>query len=83
MPLLQGTVWSLALFGWKHWNRTAQLSGSSTGAKVRKWWYRTNNWSIPKLAEVGKDARFAAEVGDVSWGSRMRYGVAPDFTDVL
>lgn len=67
MPLLQGTVWSLALHGWRYWNRTAQLSGNSVGARARRWWYRTNNWKLPGVfKEFGKDSKLAAEVGDVS-----------------
>jgi hypothetical protein len=41
------------------------------GAKIRRWWYRTNNWTLP----TGKGAGFrrkmgseklAKEMGDVS-----------------
>ena len=72
MPLLQGTVWSLALHGWRYWNRTAQLSGNGVGSRVRRWWYKTNNWTLPKLKNFGKDARLAAEMGDVSsWASTV------------
>ena len=63
-PLLQGIIWSLALHGWRYWNRSAQLSGSSVGAKVRRWWYKTNNWSIKDKLE---DTKLAADMGDVSW----------------
>jgi len=64
-PLAQGTIWSLALHGWRHWNRNAQLSGSSAGAKIRRWWYRTNNWPIKEtLKNFGKDAKLIANMGD-------------------
>jgi len=65
MPLLQGTVWSLALLGWRHWNQAAKLSGNGVGAKVRRWWYRTNNWPS-KLKGLGKNAKLAGGMGDVS-----------------
>lgn len=67
MPLLQGTIWSLALHGWRHWNNTTQLSGSSAGAKVRRWWYKTNNWPLTgSLKDYGKDTKLMGDVGDVS-----------------
>lgn len=67
-PLVQGMVWSLALHGWRHWNKNAQLSGSSVGAKVRRWWYVTNNWKIPEgLSKAAGNQKLATEVGDVSW----------------
>ncbi|KAK7908611.1 hypothetical protein PG985_015914 [Apiospora marii] len=47
MPLAQGVLYNLALCGWQHWNKSAQLSGSSVGARVRRWWYSVNNWKIP------------------------------------
>ncbi|KAA8910904.1 hypothetical protein FN846DRAFT_495464 [Sphaerosporella brunnea] len=47
MPLLQGLGFNLALFGWRFWNRGVKFSGSSLGAQVRRWWWRTNNWQIP------------------------------------
>jgi len=61
-------VWSLALHGWRYWNRSAQLSGNSAGARIRRWWYGVNNWTIEakeSLKKVGKDAELAAEMGDV------------------
>jgi hypothetical protein len=48
LPLVQGTLWTLALHGWKYWNRTTQLSGSTVGARVRRWWWGVNNWPIDK-----------------------------------
>ena len=67
MPLLQGTVWSLAIHGWRYYNRTAVLSGNSVGARVRRWWYRTNNWPLTSsLRDFGKNAKLTGEVGDVS-----------------
>jgi hypothetical protein len=67
-PLIQGTIWSLALHGWRFWNRSATLSGSSVGARVRRWWYETNNWKLPvSIRDFGGSARLADDVGDVSW----------------
>jgi hypothetical protein len=81
LPLVQGTVWSLALHGWRFWNRSAKLSGESVGARVRRWWYRTNNWQLPRsMRDFGQDSKLAAEVGDVSW---TRSGRHPCFTDIM
>ncbi|KAH7393246.1 hypothetical protein BKA64DRAFT_675653 [Cadophora sp. MPI-SDFR-AT-0126] len=68
LPLLQGMVWSLALQGWRYWNRTAELNGSSVGSKVRRWWYRTNNWKLPeRMRNYSSNAKLAEDMGDVSW----------------
>jgi hypothetical protein len=56
-------IWSLALQGWRHWNRNAQLSGSSIGARIRRWWWKTNNW--PMEENVKDSAKSAEAVGDV------------------
>ncbi|KAL9130295.1 MAG: hypothetical protein Q9175_007060 [Cornicularia normoerica] len=48
LPLVQGALWTLALSGWRHWNRGASFSGQDLGGKVRRWWWGVNNWSIPK-----------------------------------
>ena len=47
MPLAQGVLYNLALAGWGFWNRNAQYSGSSAGARLRRWWYEVNHWPIP------------------------------------
>ncbi|KAJ5562873.1 hypothetical protein N7535_002681 [Penicillium sp. DV-2018c] len=49
LPLIQGTVWTLALSGWRFWNRSASLSGHTLGSRVRRWWYEVNNWHVPQL----------------------------------
>ncbi|ORY69973.1 uncharacterized protein BCR38DRAFT_334341 [Pseudomassariella vexata] len=51
MPLAQGVLWNLTMMGWHHWNRNAQYSGSSVGARIRRWWYGVNNWAIPTKAK--------------------------------
>jgi len=70
LPLMQGTIWSLLLFGWRHWNRATQLSGQTVGARVRRWWYETNNWTLPGTAKGFKgkmgSEKLAREMGDVS-----------------
>ena len=33
MPLVQGMGWQLALAGWKHWNKSASMSGRTLGCK--------------------------------------------------
>ncbi|KAI1854619.1 hypothetical protein JX265_007512 [Neoarthrinium moseri] len=47
MPLAQGVLYNLAICGWQFWNRNAQYSGGSAGARLRRWWYSVNNWPIP------------------------------------
>lgn len=47
MPLAQGVLYNLAIGGWQYWNKNAQLHGSSSGARLRRWWYGVNNWIIP------------------------------------
>ncbi|TAQ90425.1 hypothetical protein B7494_g1239 [Chlorociboria aeruginascens] len=65
MPLAQGMLWQLGLLGWRYWNRTAELSGNGVGARVRRWWYKTNNWKIPELMkDLGKDRKLAADMGE-------------------
>lgn len=67
-PLLQGMIWSLALHGWRHWNRSAKLSGNTVGARVRRWWYKTNNWPLKdSLRKLGRDRKFAGKVEDVGF----------------
>ncbi|KFY89721.1 hypothetical protein V500_05535 [Pseudogymnoascus sp. VKM F-4518 (FW-2643)] len=50
LPLLQGTMWTLALQGWRHWNRGTKLSGKNAGARIRRWWWRVNNWPLDQSA---------------------------------
>ncbi|KAI0802533.1 hypothetical protein GGR55DRAFT_423079 [Xylaria sp. FL0064] len=52
MPLAQGVLYNLAIVGWQHWNRNAQMSGSSVGARLRRWWYGVNNWPLPARAKA-------------------------------
>ncbi|KAI1815991.1 hypothetical protein GGS20DRAFT_277789 [Poronia punctata] len=52
MPLAQGVLYNLAIVGWQHWNRSAQISGNSAGARLRRWWYEVNNWPLPPKAKA-------------------------------
>jgi len=60
---VQGMLWTLALSGWRYWNKSAEFSGASVGSRVRRWWYGVNNWEIPS---VNKGEGMAEKVGEVS-----------------
>lgn len=47
LPLSQGLVWNLLLHGWRAWNVATKFQGQSVGARLRRWWWKTNNWTIP------------------------------------
>lgn len=66
LPLVQGTLWTLALSGWRYWNRNASLSGQTLGSRIRRWWYDVNNWKLPPLKRSLKDPKVAGQVEDVS-----------------
>ncbi|KAI1213109.1 DUF1770-domain-containing protein [Annulohypoxylon truncatum] len=51
MPFAQGVLYNLAICGWHHWNKNARLSGNSTGARLRRWWYGVNKWPLPASAK--------------------------------
>ena len=64
MPLIQGMAWTLIVAGWRHWNTATKFSGQTTGAKIRRWWWNVNNWSIPmngkqsfKSEKMGTDGK--------------------------
>lgn len=48
MPLVQGIAWTLIVSGWRHWNGAAKFGGQTVGARIRRWWWGVNNWTIPK-----------------------------------
>ncbi|KAI5928364.1 hypothetical protein F4810DRAFT_664 [Camillea tinctor] len=52
MPFAQGILYNLAICGFQHWNRNAQLSGNSAGARIRRWWYGVNKWALPEKARA-------------------------------
>ncbi len=64
MPLVQGIAWTLAVAGWKHWNRAATFSGHTVGAKIRRWWWNVNNWQLPKLSGTSGNEKLAAEAAE-------------------
>jgi len=65
MPLVQGMVWTLIVAGWRFANRSSQFSGQTVGAKIRRWWWETNNWVIPTDSKgTLKDQKLAADVED-------------------
>ncbi|KAI0010286.1 DUF1770-domain-containing protein [Xylariaceae sp. FL0662B] len=51
MPFAQGILYNLAICGWQYWNRNAQMSGNSAGARIRRWWYGVNHWPLPERAK--------------------------------
>ncbi|KKK13412.1 hypothetical protein ARAM_002817 [Aspergillus rambellii] len=63
LPLIQGTLWTLALSGWRYWNRTASLGGQTLGSRIRRWWYEVNNWKLPPLA-AKRNSSVAVQVQD-------------------
>jgi hypothetical protein len=66
LPLVQGTLWTLVLSGWRYWNRSASFSGRSIGGKIRRWWWGVNNWAIPEgKGGRGGDGKLAGEVKEV------------------
>ncbi|KAI0115211.1 DUF1770-domain-containing protein [Daldinia grandis] len=60
MPFAQGVLYNLALHGWHHWNKNAQISGTSVGARLRRWWYGVNNWPLPSRGLAGAGAKVKA-----------------------
>ncbi|PKY05429.1 DUF1770-domain-containing protein, partial [Aspergillus campestris IBT 28561] len=65
LPFLQGSLWTLALSGWRFWNRNANLTGQTLGSKIRRWWYDVNNWELPpRWASTRKDPKLAEQVQD-------------------
>ena len=66
LPLLQGTLWTLLLAGWRHWNRGANHVGRSMGARIRRWWWEVNKWELPKeVPESGEEFVQAQRVQEV------------------
>lgn len=63
LPLVQGVVWNLVQFGWRHWHGASKFQGQSLGARVRKWWWGVNNWKIP-AAKKESDRQVLQRVED-------------------
>ncbi|CAO2652620.1 Nn.00g009030.m01.CDS01 [Neocucurbitaria sp. VM-36] len=64
MCFAQGVLWTLVLNGWRHWNRSAKFSGQSVGAKIRRWWWGVNNWTIPNAKSRLRDTKLAKNVSE-------------------
>ena len=63
LPLAQGVLWNMAMFGWRFWNRDTQFKGQGLGARVRKWWWGVNNWAVPRSGG-GREKGSVGEVGE-------------------
>jgi hypothetical protein len=67
MCFAQGVVYTLLLCGWRHWNRETQFSGQSVGARLRRWWWGVNNWTLPTDKKGGlRNKNLAKNVTEVS-----------------
>ena len=70
MPLTQGIIWNLAVFGWRTWNRGVKFQGSSVGARVRRWWWNVNGWKVPEATTKEKAENlkeyFVAQAGSAT-----------------
>ena len=66
MCFAQGVLWTLVLNGWRHWNRSSKFNGRSVGARIRRWWWGVNKWTIPTEKSKLKDWRLAKNVTEVS-----------------
>ncbi|KAE8355509.1 hypothetical protein BDV28DRAFT_38264 [Aspergillus coremiiformis] len=75
LPLIQGTLWTLALSGWRFWNRNASLRGQTLGSKIRRWWYEVNDWRLPPLPSM-KDRKLAAQAEDFLQFYKMQFSNA-------
>ena len=63
LPLLQGTLWTLAIAGWRHWHRGANHVGQGIGARLRRWWWEVNQWEQPKEGNQNLQAQKVKQVG--------------------
>lgn len=68
LPLSQGLIWNLAIFGWRSWNTAVKFQGTGFGAKLRRWWWGVNNWNIPDQQKMGDTKEYygalAGSAGD-------------------
>jgi hypothetical protein len=75
LPLAQGILWNLAMFGWRFWNRDVKFKGEGLGARIRKWWWGVNNWKVPSQSPVAtrrdEFAKGAEEVSLVNKFARL------------
>ena len=70
MPLVQGLAWTLIVAGWRHWNVGAQFKGQTAGARIRRWWWGVNDWTIPAGGGKGtlKDRELAEGMAEFHMG---------------
>ncbi|KAJ4523958.1 hypothetical protein HRR83_002076 [Exophiala dermatitidis] len=66
LPLVQGILWNMLMFGWRHWNRGSKFKGRTLGARLRKWWWGVNNWKLPAddPADFKRDAKVLKKAED-------------------
>jgi hypothetical protein len=65
MCFAQGVLWTLALNGWRYLNRSSKFSGRSVGARIRRWWWGVNNWSIPtEKSSRLRDRKLAGNISE-------------------
>lgn len=55
LPLTQGLIWRLAVFGWRAFNTGTHFKGRGTGARLRRWWWGVNGWSMPANGKTTSD----------------------------
>ncbi|KAL1957686.1 hypothetical protein VTO42DRAFT_5663 [Malbranchea cinnamomea] len=48
LPLIQGTLWTLALSGLRSWNRGAHVGGRKVGVSLRQLWRKISNWHFSR-----------------------------------
>ncbi|KAF2461928.1 hypothetical protein BDY21DRAFT_330019 [Lineolata rhizophorae] len=74
-PFLQGTLWELIRYKWRHMNREHKFSGQNVGARIRRWWWGVNNWAVPGdvRSDSGRNQKLAEEMREVRRSlSRLR-----------
>ncbi|MBE7181990.1 MAG: DUF1770 domain-containing protein, partial [Terriglobus roseus] len=54
LAFLQGFGWTLVLGGWRHANRAGKFGGRGVGARLRRWWWGVNGWTLPERREMGE-----------------------------
>lgn len=72
LPLVQGIGYHLLISGWRFMNRGSKFAGEGIGARVRKWWWGVNGWTMPKDARRTRGegirewttAQFGSGLGD-------------------
>ena len=60
MPFVQGLAWTLIVAGWRTVNQSSKFSGQTVGARVRRWWWGVNNWTLPDKSTL-RDRKLAED----------------------